>query len=591
MAAVITVSLQRDYLKYTSEVDETIENVLLILYYGIEKDVGKLPRLDFRVIEVIMMLVPYMVSHLKRRDSTEEFFWLLRHLLIFILNKYDTASRKIIKDLLSKHGIVSCVLEFVMKDQLTNVQILDLRFMRVIDIAFLLKEEAKLNDFYQIVPNLLNFLKLGGHPLITQILVDYSQTAQVVVKIFNVLVQDLTLEGAKFLMDNLFLNNMIKALVNNRYYQQRKKEIAGISYQSMAKIVSLIMNGSPSQQNIKTCFSMLLNICEQLEVFINPSCDLKITCSYLFYLAASLLSGYAPTPFSITKDTILLMMKALTVVCDIDHVRKVESDDDHTIFGNKERIEHFLEHFILVIDHRPHNEDERLKLKDIVNDDLPEVISEFVGMQSDIHILFAEALTRLVLLFYDFIGDFFSTRWQNVHYLMLSYYLHTCTEASREPMIHQTKLLFMWKLFAMDKSKAIVCSILQLEVDFRECTDKFLVGEIIERCKATIKSNTVQISAAEDNSSKLYCYLTSDIKSILMDPTNITPRLMGPSVYALREVTYVMFKMAQNCVSKAHVKLLKSLVFWALDLVRDQNESIIKNNVDKFIIHLYLERE
>ena len=590
LAAVITVSLQRDYLKYTSEVDETIENVLLILYYGIEKDLGKLPQLDNRVIEVIMMLVPYMVSHLKRRDSTEEFFWLLRHLLIFIFNKYDIASRKIIKDLLSKHGIVSCVLEFVMKYQLSNVQKMDPSFMRVIDIAFLLRGEAKLNEFYQIVPNLLNFLKLDGHPLITQILVDYSQTAHVVVRIFHFLVQDLTLEGAKFLMDNLFLNNMIKALVNNRYYQQRKKEIADILYQSMAKIDFIIMDGSQSQKDKKTCFSMLLKICEQLGAFINPSCDLKITCSYLFYLAATLLSQYTPIP----KDTILLMVKALTVVCDINHVRKVEIDKDRTIFGSNKRIEHFLKHFMKVIDHEPHNinEDERLKLKNIVNDDLPEVISEFVGMQSDIHILFAEALTRLVLLFYDFIGDFFSTRWQNVHYLMLSYYLHTCTETSQEPMIHQTKLLFMWKLLTMDKGKAIVCSILQLEVDFRECTDKLLVGEIIERCKATIKSNTVQISAAEDYLSKLYCYLTSDIKSVLMDPTYITPRHnMGSFICALREVTYVMFKIAQNCASKAHIKLLKSLVFWALDLVRDQNDSEIKNNVDNFIIHLYLERE
>ena len=57
-------------------VDDAMEQVLLLLYYGTEKDLGKPVRIDSRIIEAILTLAPYVCAHLERRDSIEEFFWL-----------------------------------------------------------------------------------------------------------------------------------------------------------------------------------------------------------------------------------------------------------------------------------------------------------------------------------------------------------------------------------------------------------------------------------------------------------------------------------------------------------------------------------
>ena len=591
LAAIITICLQRDYLKYTSEVDDAMEQVLLLLYYGTEKDLGKPVRIDSRIIEAILTLAPYVCAHLERRDSIEEFFWLLRHMLVTMHEKYDLTSRKIVHDWLSKHGVVSFVRKFMVKYSFKHSLELNLDFMRVVDIAFLLREDPEFGDIYSIIPNLFQFLKFKvSHPLRNSVAVDYKQTANIVILMFQHIVQNMTISGLRYLMNNNFLKKMTDSLVINRYYPKITEGIAQICGQMIAKISSLVETES---QSLKAAVAVMLKgFCEQLELFIAPACDLKLTCSYLFYLTIAILQLFPGSydVFSMPEDnSIVVMIKALAIVCDFNHVKETDRIDSVTVLVSTKERENFLGHFFAFIqDTAYQNEGHKLclKMSNIVND-LPEIMSHFIDVKVKVNSEFAEAMTRFVLLFSLPPEDFFSSRWEHVHHLMLSYYLSDKVNLSET--IHATKLLFMWKLLNMSRNEEFVSSIMLLEVDLRESgSNSCKVKEVIEQMREGVKSKEpVKESSAEDNSEKYFSYLISDIKSVLMNP-EVMFNSKCHSISELREITYIMFKIAQNFKEECHVKLLKSLTFWALDFAKYQNDDRIEANVNKFIVYLYL---
>ena len=600
LAAVVTACRQREYLKYTNDVDDTLENVFSIFYYGLEKDLGSPAKFDTGMIEAIMTIVPYANHHLKRRNSIEEFFWVIRHLLITMDQSYDSESVKRVNHWLSKNEIASFTFEFIKKHPLNNVT--DTNFLRMIDVAYFLRGEVNVSSILPTIPNLIALLTLEGkHPLSGDEAEGYIKNVQVVTLIFQHVIENITLDGAEFMIKKVeFLNLMVDALVNNRYYGEVVEDLANIVHKAIAVIIPLIMDSSQVHKQSKVlCAIVLKTLSKQLEsLIVAPSCELTTHFSYIFYLCATLSHSWFATVLSIPEDdTLLVMIKSLAVMHDVDHISEMKGKGSVVEAAFSGKRDAAIKHFVTLVDSIAYCCDIsqveetgiRLKLFNVVRDNLPEVVANFVGVKSSISSSFAEAITRLVLLFFDSLEDFFSPRWNGVHHQMLSHYLDVSLSNMQYGQLNDTKLLFMWKLSKMDISKALVFSTLQLEVELRECTDHTACfDEIVERYKNRLMSKTNDFSS-EESSEKFFSFVIHDFKRVLKDTAILDTGICGLSNMKLSWITFAMADMAKYYKESSKVKLLKDLVFCGIDFVADSHDSRVTNNFNDFIVHLYIE--
>ena len=599
--AVLSVCLQGEYIEYTRTFDEITERVLRIFYLLIQRFPGQSDVIDSRLIEAFLYLVPYAVKHMKNKDCTEGFYLLLRNIIVNIDFFYNTDSLKKACEWLSKHGVSSSVFAFIGKFSLKNYSSLikiHVHFKNMIDIACRLKEGVKHKDIYSIIPNILGFLNLEElHPLRGDSVAAYTKTVHSIRQIILYVVSGLTIDGAKNL---LTATNYFEAICNAMSNHQQNEEVLEVLqecfFHSLSGAVSVVMDPSQPNDNSElrvSCIHILKNICTKLRAFISsPTWRVRTSFSYVFYHCAKLLNRHSETALKDPGDDSLLgMMIAIAVMFDINHSRKIESAGSGLIVDYGSSRHNCLLHFYAVVElvaFRRGAEDQEigLKLSKIVKNDLPELVTDYVTIGDHIYSeRFAETLIRVALFYFDNVDDFFTPRWGDFHIMMLQYYVRATAVQKMNGNIDSTKLLLMWRVLQMDEEETLVSNILQIEVDLRKCVcaevNLGTYKEIDHECDDHPTKPYNSENVIEEKKLEYFHYLIRDLKSVLKNITVLT-------YHDIKWAIFIMIELAKDFKDPKYVKMLKDLVFCALDFVADQNEEKFEKDVNNFIIHLYM---
>ena len=600
LSAAVSASLQKEFLAHSREIDDMLEKVFMLLYmHDYHNDQGA--TYDYKIIEPIMTLVPYVCQLLETRSQkmSESIFYVLFKLLHTMFRCYDKKSNAIVLGWLSKHGYTLFLFEYIRK--YTIATSVDLTLKLLIDTALYMMDDFKSKDVcLSLIPKLLLFLNLKDVPSLgDQSAIYYKHTTESIVQILQRTISNLNLDCAKVLLyESAFLETLADALVNNRRYVMILDPLTLLIAQAVVKIIFPIMDDSQSSQFYKDLSkNALKNVCNKLKTqIITPLCIHTINASKLFFSCRLLMYQYFTNALDSPNDeTLGFMIKALAVMChtvnnNLDYVfNDGRSAKMHSyLCSNTNLVKSFLE----MVDTSAYHVKAgayswtRRKLQKIVKDELPDIMSDFIGIHGNIQFHLTEVITRLVLQFLDSVEDFFTPRWELVHYLMGQYYKIASLMQKDNGRVYATKLIFMWRLLDMDKSKKLVSSILQYEVGVRECTDDAQLS-MLEKTflRAEVSFGSHEATAWEQNQEKYFLYLVRDLRSVLEDTSIINHQNCR---HDINWATFVLVELAKDTKDPSRIKSLKDVVFCALDFAAEQESNQMKSDVNDFIVHLYM---
>ena len=594
LAVVVTACLQMQNCPfYSPEVDHSLEKLILLCFLEYSGKDGV--TTDYHMIEAILGLV----CHLLKADHCKEKILRILSLLQSTINRdYDKHSRKVLSKWLSLHGITALVCEYIRNYLLDDSSG---EFEVALFIALQIIECTELDKLRSIIPKIIEFLrsKDSNSDIRCKMLkAHYLETAAIALKILDYVVKNP--DGARFLFLNSepLFNSFVEALLNNTNCTIILDSLTDILSKSIQLVVDTTIKESyESSRNKEMCKSMLKNICIQMKPFIiNRSSahtnEWTIYFSYIFYKCASLLHQY----FNLDEDdpddeTFLGMIKALAYLYNMEMTVN-ELNGDGTVspvwkylHKRTECLQNFMSFFDTVAYNEEKDSRERKRLEEAVRNDLPDIMNEFMDMHEDISVDFAEAISRIVILFHD---DFFAPACASVMYLLLHFNREISINSRNTKKLHASKLLLMWRLCSMDRSRSQVKAIMHLEVLVREteyCVDeldKKYVARLLDYSKIPIDEAIVD---------KYFGYLVRDLKLVLNDKDLMDSGILGLPDLEYRWVTYIMANLSRDFKSHSNVMLLKELVFSSLDFIANQNDQLMKKYVDDFIIHLYMKSD
>ena len=215
-------------------------------------------------------------------------------------------------------------------------------------------------------------------------------------------------------------------------------------------------------------------------------------------------------------------------------------------------------------------------IRTFVCDHLPNIVNQYsYGERNSVPTdsTYCHAITLLVLHSLGSIEDFNSIRWKSIHNLMILYCVHSFDEKSfREP----TSLILTWKIISFNLRDLFIPSLKQIEIELGKC-DNLDIKTLssIKNLKDLVLSSDLE---------RCFRHLVKELNSSLDGDCGET--LI--SIFRLRRITRLMYKIAQNNKMKCQLKLLRGLVFNALDVVKDCKDNEVEENVNKFVIHLFL---
>ena len=590
LAAAVSVSLQREYLAPFKESDDLLEKVFrLFQMHDIHEP---FITYDSKMIEPVLTLVPYVCHLLEKTDHDEirySIMCILLRMLDTIFRFYDRKNYVIVVGWLSKHGFNSFVFEYIRNYTVSTAA--DIFFKMLCDLALYLMEDFKFVDMcLTLIPKILTFLNLKEVHFLEEQSVDlYQSTAESIIQILQGTVNYLDINFAKILLkETAFLDSLADALINNRRYFIILDELTMIFSKALEKIIYTIMRAChPSLPYQNMCKSAVKNVCIKFKPLI-----LSRNVANLFFFCGSIMNQFFPDVVHGQKDeTLLFMVKALAVMRDapdeIDHIRSEEMKK--FFLSNNDYLKTFLELVDVTAFLDDKDRSVGVKMKSVVVDELPEIVSNFIDLKKCFDHILAEVITRLVVHFIDSVEDFFTPRWQAVRYQIVEYHNLATFIQKFDGRVYVTKLLLMLKLLRMDKTQIMVSAIVRHEAEIRECTEE-ACSSIIERNSFLKQDNktATEITCDEGDFEKFFVYLVKDLKSVLKDPDVIDRKKICTSPFDIHWAILVMVDLAKDVKDPVRVKILKDLVFCALDFGANLKSPKINEYINEFIIHLYM---
>ena len=547
--------------------DDCIGFAMCIFYYCPTQKPGQPLLFHHRIISAIIMIVPYLVDHLERDASNiEQFAWILKQLLVtfkfcFKSSKADKPTMIMAINWLIKHGVVGYVFKYIKNYQFGVSENLDANFMRMIDIAYLLREDAQSSESRSIVPKMFKLMDITTFSTIRTLDIKHFRPVGVIMEILKYIIENSTTYTHKYLLTCNFIRNMLNAI---DFHRDQRESISV----TLLRAIDKFKDGMNSEKKFKMYLLLVKDLFAYTERFIIPSNDLKFVYSQIVCYAADQLVIKDSITRTLENGSFVLMMKAFTISCCGNNCENGDASFRST-FGMS---------LIDVINEITYEDKHNTlySIRTFVCDHLPNIVNQYsYGERNSVPTdsTYCHAITLLVLHSLGSIEDFNSIRWKSIHNLMIVYCVHSFDEKSfREP----TSLILTWKIISFNLRDLFIPSLKQIEIELGKCDNLDI------KTLSSIKS--LKDLVLSSDLERCFRHLVKELNSSLDGDCGET--LI--SIFRLRRITRLMYKIAQNNKMKCQLKLLRGLVFNVLDVVKDCKDSEVEENVNKFVIHLFL---
>ena len=563
LAASLSVCFQglkkdQDFVKL---LDENIELVILIYYHILYR--GPYPvNFHHLLFTSFMMIVPFILDSVKRnKPLMEGFVWILKELFVALHKNFGESHITMTKDWLEKHGLIDYAFSYLRDHQLGISKAKDQTLMQILCITAYMVKKVKHKTLISIVPKLVKFLNVDkiNSLKVPLSIIEVSKPYRVAAFFLdNILKEVPDSRVTERLLKSDFIGTIQNA-VNN--YQEIHSYIPGLLTTFIEKIESEeVVTDSSSSKNLtgsQLC-SLVVDSCNLAKPFLIKSNSL--CCAYAKLVSTACLHfniQYGDFKLdSLTNGSFDTILSAYTVLC---YSKQDKNDDKSTKWYLGTYVLSFISYF----------EDKKSSLIHIPEGFL-ETLSHYSREEhTTIHPRYRRLVTLLVTLSFDDISDFASDCWKNIHYLMV---LHCAENMEKMPV---ENLSLLWKLIRFDMIEEIFIPTLKLaEIELQ----KF--ETVYERVLKTIKDLT-------STGSKESCFkrIITQLQSLMILKENEEQNMY---IQRLRQTTRLLCNMALNNNERYQLDMLKGLVFACLDVVRDVKDTEIEENVNMFVVHLFL---
>ena len=568
LAASLSVCFQglkknQDFVKL---LDENIELVILIYYHVLHR--GPYPVNFHRLLFTsFMMIVPFILNSVKRnKPLMEGFVWILKELFVALHKNFGESHITMTKEWLEKYGIIDYAFSYLRDHQLGISKPKDQTLMQLLCITGYLIKNVKPRTLISIVPKLVEFLNVDKINSLKAPLsvIEVSKPYRVAALCLDKILQEVPNSKVTERLLKFDFIGTIQNAVN--CYPEIHSYVPGLLISFLEKIKSEdqeIATESSSSKNLtgsQLC-SLVVDSCNLAKPFLIKSNSLS--CAYAKVVSTACLHfNIQCGDFklnSLTNGSFDMMVSAYTVLC---YSQQDKDDDRSTQWSLGTYILSFISYF----------EDKKTPLIQIPKG-LLETLSYYSREQ---HTTIDPQYRRLVILLlthsFDDISDFASDRWKNIHYLMALHYAENIVEMPLE------NLSLLWKLIRFDMIEEVFIPTLKLaEIELQK------IETVDVRVLKAIKD--LILTGSKESCFKL---IITQLRSLMILKENDEQSM---SVQKLYRTTRLLHNMALNNNERYQLEMLKGLVFACLDVVRDLKDIKIEENVNMFVVHLFLNND